>query len=141
MLRQTLSIKGMIIAALLLAACNPIPANPVPTPTPIPVEREPLQVSLYDFAKFLARQDGNSLDPAQYADAILEIVACIEHEVEYSAKVEHHTPGETAAAYWWITGVLMALVAEQEFELWDENTRSEMYSWLKAAHTLCTEID
>ena len=41
----------------------------------------------------------------------------------------------------WITGVLMALVAKQEVKLWDENTKSEMYSWLKAAHTLCTELD
>ncbi len=41
----------------------------------------------------------------------------------------------------WITGVLMALVAKQDVKLWDENTKSEMYSWLKAAHTLCTELD
>ena len=41
----------------------------------------------------------------------------------------------------WITGVLMALVAEQEFELWDENTKSAKYSWLEAAHSLCTELD
>ena len=141
MLRQTLSIIGVIIAALLLAACSPIHATPVPTPTPMPVEREPLQMSLYDFANFLARQDGNALEPAQYADVILEIVACVEHEMEYSAEVENYTPGETAAAYWWITGIFMAQVAEQEFELWDENTKSEMHSWLKAALTLCTETD
>ena len=143
MLRQTLSIIGVIIAALLLAACSPIHATPVPvpTPTPMPVEREPLQMSLYDFANFLARLDGNALEPAQYADAVLEIVACMEKDMEYSAEVENYTPGEIAVAYWWITGILMAQVAEQEFKLMDENTESGMHTWLKAAHTLCTELD
>lgn len=141
MLYQKLSIIGVTIAALLITACNPIPASPVPTPTPTPVEREPLQMSLYDFANFLARLDENALEPAQYADAVLEIVACMEHEVEFSAEVENYTPGETAAAYWWITGILMAQVAEQEVPLGDENGEWGMHSWLKAAHTLCTELD
>ena len=141
MLRQTLSITVLIIAALLLTACNPIPANPVPTPTPTPAEREPLQMSLYDFANFLARLDENALEPAQYADAVLEIVACMEQDVEYSAEVENYTPGEKAAENWWIIGLFMALVAEQEFKHMDENTEFGMHSWLKAAHTLCTELD
>ena len=141
MLRQTLSIIGVIIAALVLAACNPIPANPVPTPTPTPVEREPLQMSLYDFANYLARLDENALEPAQYAEAVLEIVACSEKDVEYMPEVENYTPGEKAAESWWIIGVFMALVAEQEFKHMDENTNFGMHSWLKAAHTLCTELD
>ena len=41
----------------------------------------------------------------------------------------------------WITGVFMAPVAEQEFMLWDENTKSGLFSWLKSAHTLCIELD
>ncbi len=141
MLYQKLSIIGVTFAALLLTACNPIPANPVPTPTPTPFEREPLQISLYDFANFMARQDGNALEPAQYADAVLEIVACMDQEVEYSADVENYTPGEKAVAYWWITGIFMAQVAEQEVPLGDENGKWSMLSWLKAAHTLCTELD
>ena len=141
MLRQTFGIINVIIAALLLTACNPIPANPLPTPTPTPVEREPLQISLYDFANFLARQDGNTLEPAEYADVILEIVSCMEKDVEYVAEVENYSPGEKAAAYWWITGILMAQVAEQEVPLGDENAKWSMHSWLKAAHTLCTELD
>ncbi len=141
MLYQKLSIIGVIIAALSITACNPIPANPVPTPTPAPFEREPLQISLYDFANFMARQDGNAREPAQYADAILKIVACMDHEVENSAEVENYTPGEKAVAYWWITGIFMAQVFEQEVPLGDENGKWSMHSWLKAAHTLCTELD
>ncbi len=98
-------------------------------------------MSLHDFAHFLARQDGNALEPAQYADAVLEIVECMEQEVEYSAEVENYTPGEKAAAYWWITGILMTQVAEQEVPLGDENAKWSMHSWLRAAHTLCTELD
>ena len=41
----------------------------------------------------------------------------------------------------WITDVMMAQVSEQEVEPWHENTKSGMHSWLKAAHTLCTELD
>lgn len=142
MLHQKLSIIGVTFAALLLAACNPIPANLVPTPTPMPAEREPLQMSLYDFANYLARLDQNALEPALYAEAVLEIVACMEKEVVYTPpEVENYTPGEKAAENWWIIGVFMALVAEQEFKHMDENTNFGMHSWLKAAHTLCTELD
>ena len=35
----------------------------------------------------------------------------------------------------------MTLVAEQEFILWDGNTMSGMYSWPRAAHILCTELN
>ena len=92
----------VMVAALLAAACNPIPAEPpVPTTVPAPLaalDREPMQASLYDFAFIFADFEGGGIqnDPELYAEVILKIRDCI--EAEPSVEVgSPYTPGQLAA--------------------------------------------
>lgn len=106
----------MNLVFLLLAVCNPIPVDSVPTPTPIHLERDSLQMRLYDFANYVARLDGFALEPEQYAEAVMEVVACIKRDVEFSDAWQDYSPGEKAVEYWWITTFLMLAVVEQVFD-------------------------
>ncbi len=71
---------------------------------------------LYDFANYVARLDGFALEPEQYAEAVMEIVACIKRDVEFSDAWQDYSPGEKAVEYWWITTFLMLAVVEQVFD-------------------------
>ena len=91
------------ITALLLTACNPIPADPdmltsVPAPLPAP-EREPMQASLHDFAFIMAEIEGGEFEPEHYADAVLEIRECMEGE-PVEGMDSPYTPGQDAARQW-----------------------------------------
>ena len=91
------------ITALLLTACNPIPADPdmltsVPPPLPAP-EREPMQASLHDFAFIMAEIEGGEFEPEHYADAVLEIRECMEGE-PVEGMDSPYTPGQDAARQW-----------------------------------------
>lgn len=141
MIRRTLSINSVIIAGLLLASCSHLTLTPVPTPTPRLVEREPLQMSMSDFASFMAKMDDDSVDSKQYAYAVMEIVACSRDTVEFDAERKNYSPGERAAAYWWTIAFLMIGAAEQEMVFEEEDNETLMLSWLQAAHVYCTEID
>ena len=142
---RTLSWAIIAIATLMLTACNPISAEPnIPTPVPTPypfLEREPMQASLYDFASLFAKIDDGGLKPELYADAIMEIVACIEEDESFMAEIEEYTPGELAAGQWMMTMFIMAISTKLEitFEGTEASTDPETYAMLKVAHTLCTE--
>lgn len=140
-LRQTFIIKSVITAGLLLTSCSHLTLTPVPTPAPRPVEREPLQMSMNDFASFMAKMDEDSVDSDQYAYAVMEIVACMSETVEFDAQRREFLPGEKATAYWWSIAFLMAGADEQEMVFGDEDNETPMLSWLQAAHEYCTEID
>ena len=91
------------ITALLLTACNPIPADPdmltsVPVPLPAP-EREPMQASLHDFAFVMAEIETGGIEPELYEDAILELRACMEGE-PIEGVDDPYTPGQKAARQW-----------------------------------------
>ena len=91
------------ITALLLTACNPIPAHPdmltrVPAPLPAP-EREPMQASLHDFAFVMAEIEVGEFEPEHYADAILKLLDCMESE-PIEGVDGPYTPGQKAAIQW-----------------------------------------
>ena len=104
------------ITALLLTACNPIPEDPdmltsVPAPLPAP-EREPMQASLHDFAFGLAEIEPGGIEPELYADAILELLDCMEGE-PFEGVDDPYTPGQKAAIQW--IGIL-TVIAYNAFE-------------------------
>ena len=139
--RRTFSWAIVTVAALLLTACNPIPAEPViptlvPTPSTIS-EREPMQATLHDFASFFAMIDDDKLEPELYADAIMEIVACMEEDESFMAEIEEYTPGELAAGQWMIIIFIMAST-QHEITL-EASTDPDIYAMLKAVYTLCIE--
>ena len=109
------------IAALLLTACNPIPADPdmltsVPAPLPAP-EREPMQASLHDFAFVMAEIEVGEIEPELYADAILKLRDCMESE-PIEGVDGPYTPGQKAAIQW--IGILTAIsyyVFEEDLDL------------------------
>ncbi len=98
------------ITALLLTACNPIPADPdmltsVPAPLPAP-EREPMQASLHDFAFVMADVEVGEIEPELYADAILKLRDCMESE-PIEGVDGPYTPGQKAAIQW--IGIVTAI--------------------------------
>ena len=98
------------IAALLLTACNPIPADPdmlagVPAPLPAP-EREPMQASLHDFAFVMADVEVGEIEPELYAVAILKLRDCMESE-PIEGVDGPYTPGQKAAIQW--IGIVTAI--------------------------------
>lgn len=110
------------IAALLLTACNPIPAEPdkpavVPTTTPEP---ERMQANPYDFGFAFAEIDSDGIDPALYADAILKIRACMEGEPS-EGEGAGYTPGQTAAIQWVSVLAVMIFSSYEDFEQGDTN--------------------
>ena len=130
------------LTALLLTACNPIPAEPViPTPVPTPStisEREPMQATLHDFASLFAMIDDDRLGPELYADAVMKFVACIEEDESFMAEIEEYTPGELATGQWMTIMFMMAISTQLEITL-EASTDPDIYAMLKVAYTLCIE--
>ena len=107
---KTLIAKGVIVSALLLAACNPIPATSVPTPAPTPTDRNPMQMDVYDFARWLARTDihgDESIGPDRYVDALLALSTCLGEDQSEAMEQQDLTPGEAAASQWWTISIWM----------------------------------
>ena len=136
---QTTVIKILVFSALLLTSCNPVPLTPEPTPTPTHIDREPLQMSLYDFASYMAKVDRNSVESEQYADAVMQIVDCLREDVESYALSNDAEPGEVAAAYWFLVADSMINAISQEREYTGEDTELLMLLWLRVAHDYCLE--
>lgn len=147
MVRQTVLLTSIVVISLLAAACNPIPVVPAPTPTPTPSAREPLQMSLYDFASLLARfepssgADNGPNDSSQYEDVLLEIADCFGEDINWEAEQEGLTPGEVAALQWWSIAIATFSVVMEKTENPEDDWTPSFLSLLNEAHTYCIEIE
>ena len=133
MICRTLLVKWIAISALLVSACNPIPATPAPTS--MPSDRNPMQMDVYDVASWLARTDAlrdESIGPDRYVDALLRWSDCLgettievqgvvpEGELEYQwfkKEIEQELPpGEQTASEWATIFMFMFLFTEEVME-------------------------
>ncbi len=108
MFGRALLVKWVVISAFFITACNPIPATPPPTPTPTPPERNPMQLDVYDFASWLAKNDlhgDESVVPERYVDALLAMSTCLGEEKIEAIEQQDLTPGEAAAFQFWMISI------------------------------------
>jgi hypothetical protein len=142
MLAKTLLVKIAVVSALLLAACNPIPATPAPMPTPTPAGRNPMQMDVYDFAGWLARTDihgDESIGTDRYVDALLAMSTCLGEDQIEAMEQQEITPGEAAASQWWTISIWMHSFITGLLEEPMEGVEPTYISALETMSSVCLE--
>lgn len=129
----------VILAAVLLAACVPIP------PEPAQEIDDEVKAGLSDLASAFARDD-EVYSQEEYADLINEIVACFEEgrSNEVADQIEEMPPAEVMAMTIWAMGFLsmmwqMMTMFEESSDADDGETTD--YEHLEGALAACQQLE
>ena len=142
MLKRILLVKLVLAAGLLVAACNPIPEKPTPTPVPTTADRNPMQMDVYDFASWLARTDihgDESIGIDRYVDALLTFSTCLGEGPGDDTGQQELPPGEVAASQWWTISIWTNAFIEGLLEEPIEGIDPSYISVLEAMNEICLE--
>lgn len=142
MLKRITLVKLVLAAGLLVAACNPIPEKPTPTPLPKTADRNPMQMDVYDFAGWLARTDihgDESIGLDRYVDALLTFSTCLGESPVDDTERQEIPPGELAASQWWTISIWTNAFIEGLHEEPIEGIDPSYISVLEAMNEICLE--